>query len=77
MATKKAPTDAALLRKRTEECAYALWECEGRPSGRDLDHWLQAEVETAASADTGTMPSAETQSAAPNEARKKARSRER
>jgi len=25
--------------------AYAIWEAEGRPNGRDLDHWLQAEAE--------------------------------
>ena len=27
--------------------AYAIWETEGRPEGRDLDHWLQAERESA------------------------------
>lgn len=25
-------------------CAYYLWEQEDRPEGRDLEHWLQAEV---------------------------------
>lgn len=25
--------------------AYQLWEAAGRPSGRDLEHWLQAEAE--------------------------------
>jgi hypothetical protein len=24
--------------------AYKLWEAEGRPHGRDLDHWLQAKA---------------------------------
>jgi hypothetical protein len=24
--------------------AYKLWEAEGRPDGRDLDHWLQAKA---------------------------------
>jgi len=28
--------------------AYAIWELEGRPSGKDLDHWLRAETEFAA-----------------------------
>ena len=28
-----------------EERAYALWEANGRPEGRALDHWLQAEQE--------------------------------
>lgn len=27
------------------ERAYQLWETEGRPYGRDLDHWFQAETE--------------------------------
>jgi hypothetical protein len=25
--------------------AYALWEAEGRPQGRDLENWLQASAE--------------------------------
>ena len=25
--------------------AYALWELEGRPDGKDLEHWLRAEAE--------------------------------
>jgi hypothetical protein len=25
--------------------AYALWELEGQPDGRDVDHWLAAEAE--------------------------------
>jgi hypothetical protein len=24
--------------------AYKLWEAEGRPDGKDLDHWLQAKA---------------------------------
>jgi len=28
--------------------AYTLWEGEGRPSGKDLDHWLRAEAEVKA-----------------------------
>jgi hypothetical protein len=24
--------------------AYKLWEAEGRPNGKDLDHWLQAKA---------------------------------
>ncbi len=28
--------------------AYEIWEREGRPSGRDFDHWLAAEAELAA-----------------------------
>ena len=32
------------IRKR----AYQLWEQQGRPEGRHLDHWLQAEHELVA-----------------------------
>lgn len=27
--------------------AYQIWQSEGCPHGRDLDHWLQAEAELA------------------------------
>ena len=30
-------------------CAYSICEQEGRPEGRALDHWLQAETQLAAS----------------------------
>lgn len=33
------------LRRRIEERAHALWEADGRPDGRALDYWLQAEQE--------------------------------
>ncbi len=33
---------------RIRERAYELWEQEGRPEGRHLDHWLQAEHELVA-----------------------------
>ena len=33
-------------RERTvRERAYAIWEQQGRPDGKSLDHWLQAEAE--------------------------------
>ncbi len=25
--------------------AYTMWELEGRPTGKDLEHWLRAEAE--------------------------------
>jgi hypothetical protein len=34
--------------QRIRERAYAIWEQEGRPHGRDLDHRLRAEAEIAA-----------------------------
>jgi hypothetical protein len=29
---------------KIKETAYALWEREGRPNGRDLEHYFKAEV---------------------------------
>jgi len=26
-------------------CAYMIWEKEGRPAGRDREHWLEAEAQ--------------------------------
>jgi hypothetical protein len=34
-------------RTRIAQRAYELWEIEGRPVGRDLEHWLRAEAEIA------------------------------
>ncbi|WP_429007759.1 DUF2934 domain-containing protein [Roseixanthobacter psychrophilus] len=66
-----------MLRKRTAERAYALWEGEGRLHGRHLDHWCQAETETTVSAATGSIPNSQKPSAAPSKADTKARSRKR
>ncbi|MFT3973992.1 MAG: DUF2934 domain-containing protein [Amaricoccus sp.] len=37
-------------RESVQGRAYSIWEDEGRPEGRDLEHWLQAERETAGEA---------------------------
>jgi hypothetical protein len=37
------------MRERVQRRAYELWESEGRPAGREHDHWLQAEREIAIS----------------------------
>jgi len=39
---------ATAIRERARE----LWEAEGRPTGRALDHWLQAEREVRVDAET-------------------------
>ena len=31
--------------KDVQERAYQIWEAEGRPQGRDFDHWVRAERE--------------------------------
>lgn len=35
---------AAKERERILNKAYELWEAEGRPTGRDMEHWFQAEI---------------------------------
>ncbi len=34
--------------ERIRERAYEIWEREGRPAGKSLEHWLKAEAEIAA-----------------------------
>ena len=36
----KSAADA--LEERIRECAYHIWEANGRPSGRDEEFWTQA-----------------------------------
>ncbi len=33
------------MKAMIEARAYGLWEHEGRPEGRSLEHWLRAEAE--------------------------------
>jgi hypothetical protein len=35
------------LELQIRERAYSIWEREGRPQGRDTDHWLMASAELA------------------------------
>lgn len=35
------------LTAKVAERAYQLWESEGQPHGRAIDHWLKAEAELA------------------------------
>ncbi len=37
-------SDETILQK-VRERAYAIWEREGRPDGRDREHWTMAEKE--------------------------------
>jgi hypothetical protein len=34
--------------ERIRERAYEIWERAGRPEGKTVEHWLQAEAEVAA-----------------------------
>jgi hypothetical protein len=42
-------TRSAATKEEIAVCAYFIWEHEGKPEGRALDHWLQAELQLAAS----------------------------
>src|SRR5215208_2489737 len=48
--------------QQLRERAYSIWEQEGRPHGRDLDHRLRAEAEIAAERSRG-RPTAATETA--------------
>ncbi len=40
-----APAPAAIAAERIAAKAWEIWQREGRPAGRALDNWLQAERE--------------------------------
>ena len=52
------------------ERAYAIWEEEGRPHGKDLDHWHRAEAQINAAAARQQNPAV-----APSNRRASSRSR--
>jgi hypothetical protein len=43
----RSTTPAPSLEEQIRERAHQIWLREGRPEGRDIDHWRQAEVELA------------------------------
>lgn len=56
--------------------AYEIWEAEGRPLGRDMEHWMQAEMLIAAK-DTKkkAKPAAKKKAAAKPKAKAKAKAK--
>jgi hypothetical protein len=46
MRVEEVPMPGGDDKQRIRERAYELWEREGRPHGRHIDHWMQAERET-------------------------------
>jgi hypothetical protein len=42
-----------------ERRAYGIWEHEGRPQGRELEHWLRAEREILTQVSTTRTPKVE------------------
>jgi hypothetical protein len=55
--------------------AYAIWENEGRPHGRDLAHWLQAEEQLKAELLREAEPARSPEPAGQKEARATVRPR--
>jgi len=41
----EAPPANPVTRDQIAMCAYYIWEAEGRPEGRAVKHWLQAELQ--------------------------------
>jgi hypothetical protein len=39
------PIRGKIAERWVKEAAYYIWEKEGHPHGRDLDHWLRGENE--------------------------------
>lgn len=74
MPENRASADAEALRKQVEDRAYALWESQGRPHGRDVEDWLQAETEIMAAGETGSSVNALSSTASPAGRRTKAES---
>jgi hypothetical protein len=69
--------DIAHEEMRVRERAYALWEEEGRPAGREFDHWVRARSEIAGMIATAIVENAPqiAKKAAPRKAPAKPRTR--
>lgn len=55
-----------------KERAYHIWVREGRPHGRDFEHWVQAQVELEAEQHKGNGGAPKAKAAAPRTATPKA-----
>ena len=58
------------LRQWILERAYAIWEKEGRPEGRSLAHWLQAEQEAMRDGINGVLDDGKPVKSPPNATRR-------
>ena len=52
------------VRRAIEVRAYLIWEGEGRPHGREKEHWQRAEAEIMGKAPAKKAPAAKTNSSA-------------
>ena len=48
-AARRAPDES--VGEEIALAAYSIWEQEGRPEGRNVEHWIQAEVRIHATRD--------------------------
>ena len=62
-AANAAPCAMEALRRKIGQRAYALWECEGKPCGSDLEHLCQAESEVMAGCCTASDATAPAETA--------------
>ena len=44
------------LEERIRRRAYQIWEEEGKPSGRDVEHWIRAVLELARDGKVRLLP---------------------
>jgi hypothetical protein len=44
------------IEERIRARAYQIWEEEGRPGGRDVEHWIRAVLELARDGELRLMP---------------------
>lgn len=52
-ASNSAVSEVTVPDSAVAERAYGIWEQEGRPEGREMEHWLRAEAEMRAVALAG------------------------
>jgi hypothetical protein len=67
--------DIAHEEMQVRERAYALWEEEGRPHGREFDHWVRARSEIAGMLATAIVEGAQQKKAATRKSAVKPRTR--
>lgn len=56
MATEETRSATDITHSALARRAYQIWVSEGKPNGRALDHWLQAEAEIAAGTASEILP---------------------
>jgi Protein of unknown function (DUF2934) len=63
------------LEERIRARAYEIWEEEGRPTGRDVEHWIRAVLELARDGKVRLLPDGVLQTDGDREERNGARPR--